>query len=117
MVRTLHQRLITPAAPTPAEDAAILFGTTAATTGAMAASIVLAMRSVSLQSVITGSTLHWLSAGTASAVALLLAYRILAHGSNAIRGRMLLAAVAIVAMLVGAGLASSIGAGEFLAAL
>jgi uncharacterized protein YgiM (DUF1202 family) len=109
MFGNLQQRLVHAAAPTPAEEAVILFGTTAVTTGAMIAAIVLATPQHALSSIAT--PLQWLGAGLLAAALGLLARRVQAHHDGRPRGRLVLTTATLAALLVGAGLASGIGAG------
>lgn len=109
MFGKLQQRLFNTSAPTPAEEAAILFGTTAVTIGAMVSAIILATPRNSLSSILAGSTLQWIVLG-AIAVALVMFVRgARAHDRKISRGHMLFTTAALAALLLGASLAAGIG--------
>lgn len=109
MFGNLQQRLFNSSAPTPAEEAVILFGTTALTIGAMASAIVLATPQYSLSSI--GTPLQWFGAGLLAVAAGLIARSVQTHRHESPRGRTFLTTGALAALLLGISLTSGIGAG------
>jgi uncharacterized protein YgiM (DUF1202 family) len=91
---------------TPREQAAILFGTTAVTVGAMTGAIALAASEQS------GSDLplQWAALGAVLAAGSVLLRKVQVGNPVKSRGRMALAAIPLVALLLGLTLASGIGA-------
>lgn len=110
MLGTLQQRFINSAAPTAREEAAILFGTTALTIGAMAGAVMLAATGGSVSSVVTSASLQWTGLAMLLTAGALPVRRIQTNHPGNFRDRAALTAVPLVALLLGLSLASGTGA-------
>jgi hypothetical protein len=106
MFGNLQHRLTNTSESTSREQAAILFGTSAVTVGAMAGTIAL---TASEQSV-TDLPLQWVALGMVFTAGAVLLRRIQFSNPVASRGRKALAAIPLIALLMGLALTAGIGA-------
>ncbi|CAN5671935.1 hypothetical protein BH09CHL1_BH09CHL1_30740 [soil metagenome] len=106
MLGNLQHRLIDASESTHREQAAILFGTTAVTFGVMAGAIALAASKQSINDL----PLQWAALGMVLAAGAVLLRRIQFSSPVESRGRAALAAMPLMALLLGLTLTSGIGA-------